>query len=387
MTIRACRIAELADKPIIGTDGIQYAKSATRDTFALKSAIIGNHGPTREGNRMQLRKLGNSALMVSPIGVGFWGIVGGDYWGAQDESDTIGTVQAALDAGINFFDTAESYGNGYSEEMLGRALKGRRDEAIIATKIGTGNLAPDAISAACERSLMRLQTDRIDLYQVHWPSRDIPFDDSMATLLELQRAGKIRVIGVSNFGNLDMPDMLQCGRYDANQLPYSLLWRAIEFDIQRQCLEHNISILPYSPLNQGLLTGRYQNADAMPFSRTRTRLFRGDRRDSRHGTAGFEAETFAAVEAIREICADIGQEMVHVALAWLLHKPAVTSVVAGARNPRQIESNLIAGSLSLSEETMQRLDEATDDLKMKLGPDPDMWGTGDDSRYRSAVPF
>ena len=108
---------------------------------------------------MQLRKLGNSSLMVSPIGVGFWGIVGGDYWGAQDETDTIGAVQAALDAGINFFDTAESYGNGYSEEMLGRALKGRRDEAIIATKVGTGNLAPDAISAACERSLMRLQTD------------------------------------------------------------------------------------------------------------------------------------------------------------------------------------------------------------------------------------
>lgn len=331
---------------------------------------------------MQLRKLGNSPLMVSPIGVGFWGIVGGDYWGTQDESDTIGAARAALDAGINFFDTAEGYGDGYSEEMLGRALKGRRDEAVIASKVSQNNLAPEAIRAACERSLTRLQTDRIDLYQVHWPSRDVPFEDSMAALLDLQRAGKIRVIGVSNFGRLDMPDMLQCGRYDANQLPYSLLWRAIEFDIQQQCLERDISILPYSPLNQALLTGRYRNADEMPYSRTRTRHFRGDRRDSRHGTAGFEAETFAAVQAIREICADIGQEMVHVALAWLLHKPAVTSVLAGARAPRHIESNLIAGGLSLSEETMRRLDEATDDLKHKLGPDPDMWGTGADSRYR-----
>ena len=331
---------------------------------------------------MQLRKLGNSTLIVSPIGVGFWGIVGGDYWGAQDETDTVGAVQAALDAGINFFDTAEGYGNGYSEEMLGRALKGRRDEAIIATKVSAGNLAPGDIRAACERSLKRLQTDTIDLYQVHWPSRDVSFEDSMAALLDLQRAGKIRVIGVSNFGRLDMPDMLQCGRYDANQLPYSLLWRAIEFDIQPQCLEHNIGILPYSPLNQALLTGRYRNADEMPYSRTRTRHFRGDRRDSRHGTAGFETETFAAVEAIREISADIGQEMVHVALAWLLHKPAVTSVLAGARNPAQIESNLIAGSLALSAETMRRLDDATDDLKHKLGSDPDMWGTGADSRYR-----
>ena len=331
---------------------------------------------------MQLRKLGNSSLMVSPIGVGFWGIVGGDYWGAQDETDTFGAVRAALDNGINFFDTAEGYGDGYSEEMLGRALKGRRDEAVIASKVSAKNLAPSAIRAACEGSLKRLGADVIDLYQVHWPSRNVSFEDIMATLLDLQSAGKIRVIGVSNFGKLDMPDMLAFGRYDANQLPYSLLWRAIEFEIQPQCVEGNISILPYSPLNQALLTGRYRNADEMPYSRTRTRHFRGDRRDSRHGTAGFETETFAAVEAIRQICADIGQEMVHVALAWLLHKPAVTSVLAGARNPQQVESNLFAGGLSLSAETMRRLDEATDELKQKLGPDPDMWGTGADSRYR-----
>ena len=233
---------------------------------------------------MQRRQLGNTSLKVSPIGVGFWGIVGGDYWGAQEESDTINTVRAALDAGINFFDTAEGYGDGYSEEMLGRALKGRRSEAIIATKVSQDNLAPDDIRAACERSLKRLQTDCIDLYQVHWPSRAIPFEDSMSTLLDLQRAGKIREIGVSNFGNLDMPEMLACGRFEANQLPYSMLWRAIEYEVQPQCVEGNISILPYSPLNQALLTGRYSNADEMPYSRTRTRHFRGDRRGfpSRH---------------------------------------------------------------------------------------------------------
>ncbi len=331
---------------------------------------------------MQLRQLGNSALMVSPIGVGFWGIVGGDYWGAQEESDTVNAVSAALDAGINLFDTAEGYGDGYSEAMLGRALRGRRSEAVIASKVSVRNLAPAAIRAACERSLKRLETDVIDLYQVHWPSRDVAFNDSMASLLDLQREGKIRVIGVSNFGAQDMPDMLQCGRYEANQLPYSLLWRAIEFDIQPQCVEENISILPYSPLNQALLTGRYRNADEMPYSRTRTRHFRPDRRDSRHNTSGFETETFAAVEAIRQISADIGQEMVHVALAWLLHKPAVDCVLAGARTPRHVESNVVAGSLSLSAETMRRLDEATADLKAKLGPDPDMWGTGADSRYR-----
>lgn len=217
---------------------------------------------------------------------------------------------------------------------------------------------------------------------MHWPNHDIPFADTMDTLLALQSEGKIRAIGVSNFGTRDMPDMLQCGRYDANQLPYSLLWRAIEFEVQPQCVAENISILPYSPLNQALLTDRYRNADEMPFSRTRTRHFRGDRRDSRHGTPGFENETFAAVDAIREICADINQAMVHVALAWLLHKPAVSSVLAGARNRQQVNSNLIAGSLSLSDETVARLDQATADLKAVLGPDPDMWGVGQDSRYR-----
>ena len=331
---------------------------------------------------MQPRQLGNTSLMVSPIGVGFWGIVGGDYWGAQDEADTIDAVHCALDVGINLFDTAEGYGDGYSEQMLGRALQGRRAEAVIASKVGQQNLAPADIRAACERSLKRLGADYIDLYQVHWPNRDVPFDDTMATLLALQSEGKIRAIGVSNFGTLDMPDMLQCGRYDANQLPYSLLWRAIEFEIQPQCVADNIGILPYSPLNQALLTGRYRHADEMPYSRTRTRHFRGDRRDSRHGTPGFEAETFAAVNAISAICADIKQSMVHVALAWLLHKPAVTSVLAGARNREQVNSNAIAGGLSLSAETMDRLDEATADLKAKLGPDPDMWGVGADSRYR-----
>jgi len=331
---------------------------------------------------MQYRQLGNSDIQVSPIAVGFWGIVGGDYWGEQDEKDTINTVHSALDAGINFFDTAEGYGDGYSEQMLGRALKGRRDEAVIATKVSAGNLAPDDLKSACEQSLKHLQTDVIDLYQVHWPNHDIPFEDTMSALLDLQQAGKIRVIGVSNFGKQDQLDMLQHGRFDANQLPYSLLWRAIEFDIQPQCVEHNISILPYSPLNQALLTGRYSNADEMPYQRTRTRHFNGDRKNSRHGLPGFEQETFDTLDNIRKICEDIGEEMVHVALAWLLHKPAVTSVLAGARTPDHIHSNVKAGNLELSEDTMQRLDDATETLKQKLGSDPDMWMNPTESRYR-----
>jgi len=331
---------------------------------------------------MPHRQLGNSALQVSTIAVGFWGIVGGDYWGTQEEKDTIDTVHAALDVGLNFFDTAEAYGDGYSEQMLGRALKNRREEAIIATKVSQHNLAPDDLRAACERSLHRLGTDYIDLYQLHWPNHEVPYEGTMGAMLELQREGKIRVIGVSNFGKQDMPDMLAHGRFESNQLPYSLLWRAIEFDIQPQCHDANIAILPYSPLNQALLTGRYKNADEMPPSRTRTRHFRGDRKDSRHGQAGCESEVFKTVEAIRQICADINQSMVHVALAWLLHKPGVTSVLAGARNRDQIHSNATAANLSLSPETIDRLDATTEELKQKFGTDPDMWQSPENTRYR-----
>lgn len=331
---------------------------------------------------MEYRQLGNSSLYVSPIGLGFWGIVGGDYWGPQDESDTLATVHSALDAGINLFDTAEGYGDGYSEQMLGRALQNRRSEAIIASKVAQHNVSPQALRSACERSLKNLQTDYIDLYQVHWPNRDIPFEDTMRTMLDLQAEGKIRVIGVSNFGKQDMPDMLACGRFESNQLPYSLLWRSIEFDIQPQCLDENIAILAYSPLNQGLLSGKYRHADEMAPSRTRTRHFRGDRPQSRHGLPGYETEVFETVEAIRQVCEDINQPMVPVALAWLTYQPAVASVLAGARNPDQIRSNAAAADLTLSQETLDRLDHITQDLKQKLGSDPDMWGGPETSRYR-----
>lgn len=331
---------------------------------------------------MDYRPLGKSSIQVSAMAVGFWGIVGGNYWGPQEEADTINTVHAALDSGINFFDTAEGYGNGYSEEMLGRTLKGRRDEAIIATKASVRNLAPDDLREACENSLQRMQTDYIDLYQLHWPSRQVPFEDTMAVMLDLQRAGKIRVIGVSNFGKQDMPDMLQRSRFESNQLPYSLLWRAIEFDIQPQCVEQQVGILAYSPLNQALLTGKYNNADEMPYSRTRTRHFRGDRKNSRHGQPGFETEVFAAVEAIRQISAEIEQPMARVALAWLLHRPGMTAVLAGARNVEQIRGNVAAAELALSTEVMARLEAATEDLKQKFGPDPDMWQSKENSRYR-----
>ncbi|MAS37045.1 MAG: aldo/keto reductase [Anaerolineaceae bacterium] len=332
---------------------------------------------------MQYRTLGQTDLEVSVVAMGCWSIVGGFNWGPQDEADSLATIEAALEAGVNFFDTAEGYGDGYSEQLLARVLGSRRADVIIASKVSQNHLAAAEVKEACERSLRNLQTDYIDLYQVHWPSREIPFEETMRALEDLWTEGKIRYIGVSNFGRLDMPDMLAAGRYESNQVPYNLLWRAVEYDIQPQCVRHDISILPYSPLMQGLLTGKFHTADDVPDDRARTRHYSSHRSENtRHGTSGFEAETFAAVNAIRAICEEIEQPMAHVSLAWLLHQPAVTSVLAGARTAQQMLDNAKAGELVLSGDVVARLSMATDELKALLGPDPDMWAPADESRYR-----
>lgn len=332
---------------------------------------------------MQYRNIGHTDLHVSTVALGCWAIIGGFNWGPQDEADSLATIEAALDAGINFFDTAEGYGEGYSEQLVARALGDRRSDVYIASKVSQDHLQAGQVREACERSLRNLNTDYIDLYQVHWPSRSVPFEETMRALEDLWDEGKVRYIGVSNFGKLDMPDMLKTGRYESNQVPYNLLWRAIEFDIQPQCVQHHISILPYSPLMQGLLTGKFRSADDVPTDRARTKHFASTRSEySRHGGPGYEIETFAAIHAIQDICDQVGRPMEQVALAWLLHRPAVTSVIAGARSPEQVRANAKAGDLLLSDDVVRRLTEVTDHLKNLLGPDPDMWAAPADTRYR-----
>lgn len=331
---------------------------------------------------MQYRQLGQTNLRVSVVAMGCWAIVGDSTWGPQDEADSIATIHQAFDAGINFFDTAEAYGGGYSEQVLGKALAGRRDQAIIASKVSPNHLPPAELVSACERSLKNLDTDYIDLYQIHWPGREVPFEDTMNALIRLRDAGKIRYIGVSNFGAGDMPDMLQHGRFESNQLPYSLLWRAIEHTIQPLCVDHQISILPYSPLAQGLLTGKFTSADEVPDGRARTRLFSTERAQAQHGEPGAEAETFDAIARIKALAASIDQPMSHVALAWLLYQPGVTSVLAGARTPEQLLDNARAAEVALSLDMLAALAEATKPLKARLGPNPDPWQPVERSRYR-----
>jgi len=329
---------------------------------------------------MKTCKLGQTDITVSVVALGCWAFAGGRVWGPQDEAESIATVRAALDAGVNFFDTAEGYGDGASEAVLGRALAGRRHEAVIATKVSRSHLSGDEVREACERSLRRLQTDTIDLYQVHWPSRTVPLDETMEALEKLREQGKVRAVGVCNSGVGDLSDLLKVGRTETNQLPYSLLWRAVEYQIRQKCVDERIGILCYSPLAQGLLTGKFGSPDEVPAGRARTRHFSKARPQVRHGEAGCEAETFAAIGKIRAMCDEMHRPMAQVALAWLLHQPGVTAVIAGARRPDQIRQTAQAADLELSPETLGELTGATEPLKRILGPNPDMWQS--ESRLR-----
>ena len=320
---------------------------------------------------MDYRRLGTTDIEVSSIALGCWPFGAPDTWGPQDDEASIATVRAALDAGINFFDTAEGYGKGKSEEVLGRGLKGRRQEAVIATKVGSGD--PDQVQEACERSLRYLDTDVIDLYQIHWPRRNVPVADTMGALEGLVEQGKVRAIGVCNFGVGDMGDLPVSTPVVTNQLPYGLLWRPIEHEIQPMCVDRGFGILCYSPLSQGLLTGRYASADEVFEGLRRTRLYAGSRPEANHGEPGCEAEVFAAVERVREIAAQVGASMTAVSLAWARQQPGVTSLLVGARSPEELEEDLPGAELDLAETVLKELAEATYEVKRKLGRNPDMW--------------
>jgi myo-inositol catabolism protein IolS len=327
---------------------------------------------------MRYRKLGRTDISVSAICLGCWALIGDDTWGHQDREESLATVRAALDAGISFFDTAPGYGDGDSEELLGRALADVRRDVVIATKVSRGQLAPGDAVRSCERSLRLLKTDVIDLLQVHWPSADVPLAETLGAMERLREAGKVRAIGVSNFGASWLGELRLLGRAETNQVNYSLLFRAVEHEVRPICLEEEIGILCYSPLCQGLLTGKFAGPDDVPDGRARSRLFSKDRPQARHDEPGCEAEAFRAVAEVRRIAASVGRPAGRVALAWVLAQPGVTSAIAGARSPAQVRENALAADLSLDRETLDGLAAATDEVKTRLGPNIDMWQT--DSR-------
>lgn len=336
-------------------------------------------------NTIESRTVGNSGLEISVLGLGCWMFGGqdGDYWGGHDEKEAHDLVSAALDLGVNYFDEAEMYNNGRSEEALGRVLKGRRDRAVLGTKINPVHCAPGQIREHLVASLRRLQTEYVDIYMVHWPIRDFPVAAAFEELGKLKDEGKIRVIGVSNFGPIDLAEALGTGQpIGVNQLHYNLLSRGIEVKIAPLCMQNHVGIMAYMPLLQGILSGKYRTIDEVPAIRLRTRHFRGDRAGSRHGGPGAEALVERTLAGIREVADDIGMPMEQVSLAWVAAKPGVTCVLSGARTPQQLQSNWEGVTRQLPADAVARLDEVTRPLLEVLGDNADYWQSGADGRIR-----
>ncbi len=331
---------------------------------------------------MHTTPLLNCDFAVSQLAFGCWGVTTDSHWGDRDEAASTEAIEAALEAGVNFFDTAEAYADGKSEALLGRVLADRRKQVVIATKVKPDSMHPDRLPEACERSLKRLGTDYIDLYQTHWTDPEVPIAETWGALLRLKEQGKVRAVGVCNLGIDQMSDVCDRERPAGHQLPYNLLWRCIEPQILPQCRELRIPIIAYSPLMHGLLSGRFASADEVPVGRARSRHFSTDREMARHGEAGFEKETFAAIRAIGEVCKELNRSMADVSLAWVAGQPGVGSVIVGATNADQLRCNVASVSNRLPSEAIEKLNTASEKLNQLLGSNPDMWQGTASSRYR-----
>jgi aryl-alcohol dehydrogenase-like predicted oxidoreductase len=317
---------------------------------------------------MKHRQLGNSDIQVSSIIMGLWQ-AGKEMWVGIDDKHTTAGIRAAYEAGITTFDTAEAYGKGHSEQVLASALSDVRDRVIYATKVFANHLRYEQVLQACDRSLKNLQTDYIDLYQIHWPSDSFGFDavpvsETMDALNTLKQQGKIRSIGVSNFSRSQLQEVRPYGQIDSLQPPYSLFWRQVETDLMPYCIENKITILAYSPMAQGFLTGKFGPDH------------RFEKGDVRAKNKLFQPEMYGRVQQallrLEPIARQKGITLGQLALGWVISHPG-TCAIAGARNADQATGNAVAGAVTLSEQELAEIDEIGRGVTDYLDDDPVMW--------------
>jgi aryl-alcohol dehydrogenase-like predicted oxidoreductase len=309
---------------------------------------------------MRIRKLGSGGPEISVIGFGAWE-AGGTEWGPNPSDDqVIEAIRAGLDAGITWVDTAEVYGDGTSEELVGRAVEGRRDDLVIATKVaprpdGTG-FRREEVRAACEGSLKRLGTDRIDLYQLHWRDPRVPVEETWEAMARLVADGLVRAIGVSNFDQ-ELIERCEAIRHVDSLQPHFSMLRLENRDLINWCGERGTGVVAYAPLGYGLLTGAISKD-----TRFDPRDWRN--RGGRMFAPGKIERSLAVVDGLRPIAERLGITLAQLALAWTVHQPGVTSAIAGSRNPEHVRENAAAGDVQLDERTLQEIEDL-----LPLGPD------------------
>lgn len=311
---------------------------------------------------MQTRQLGNSDLHITPLGIGAWAMGGAGWlfsWSDQDDNDSISAIHAALDAGVNWIDTAAVYGLGHSEEVVAKALEGRANRPYVSTKcariwdenrqIGK-SLKTDSIRRECEASLRRLKVDVIDLYQIHWPEPDKEIEEGWATLAKLKEEGKVRWVGVSNFNLGQLKRAWAIAPITSLQPPYSLVRPEVEADVLPYCAEHNIGVIAYSPMGSGMLTG----------AMTRERVENLPEDDWRRRSPYFQepllTRNLKLAGKLKEIAARHGRNAGEAAIAWALRNPVVTGAIVGVRSAEQVAGVIGAMEFRLSEDEINEIE-------------------------------
>jgi aryl-alcohol dehydrogenase-like predicted oxidoreductase len=315
---------------------------------------------------LQKVRFGKTDLEITPVGFGAWAIGGGGWaaaWGPQDDDEAVGAIRRAVELGINWVDTAAVYGLGHSEELVARALKGvpDADRPYVFTKCSlvwdeggdiSNVLKRDSVKRECEQSLRRLQTDVIDLYQIHWPRPDEDIEEGWSALAELKEEGKVRHIGVSNFDVSQMERANEFSPVETLQPPYNMLNRGVEEEILPYCGENDIGVIVYSPMRSGLLTGKMtaERVQNMPSD------------DWRRNADDFQEPRFSRnlelVERLTEIGERRGKSPAEVAIAWTLRHPAVTAAIVGGRRPDQVDGIIGAAEFRLSEDEIEEIETA-----------------------------
>ncbi len=328
---------------------------------------------------MEYRPFGQTGIQISAIGIGCWEIGGG--YGSIQETEFIKAVNRALDLGINCFDTAEAYGFGASERSLAKALGPRRKEAVITTKFGVGyqdapNLRDSSrrrVLASIEKSLANLNTDYVDVYLVHWPDVNTPFEETMRALDDLVQQGKVRAVGISNFRLSQIETSMHTRRIDIAQYCWNMFDRRMQQEIFPHCREHNIGVMAYGSLAYGLLTGTF--TEDMSFEEDDWRARRGQLANLNLFQHLFGPDHFPrnlrAVEELKAMAQRYGKSLPQFALRWTLSNPVISSALVGCRNEREVNDNVGALEWSIAEADMQEIDAIF--AKHGVNPMPEAW--------------
>lgn len=313
---------------------------------------------------MKKNKLGKFGPEITTIGLGTWALGGDNWqfsWGSQDDQDSLKAISKSLDMGINWIDTAAVYGLGHAEKLLGQALQGRRQEVFVATKGGLawnekGNTYRDSSPAnlrkECENSLQRLKTDYIDLYQIHWPDAKISFETSWAEMMKLKQEGKIRFAGVSNYNVKMLETCQQVGHVDSLQPPYNLVNRYVEKEILPWAAQNGTGVLAYSPAASGMLSGKYSMAEVAALPENDWR-----KKHNHHFDEEQLAKIFSFVAELKIFAKQKDIQVFDLAIAWVLHHPAITAAIVGARNAQQAEQNILGSGVELSPNDLEQIDK------------------------------